>query len=471
MNRPEPCAVTPAAHREDTLVSLVKTLWRVLLTPLGRRLPVGRRSPAGRRKGAPHGIALLMVLIALALMSAVVTDFGYNELLRYKLAAHERDALKAQALNESGLNFARLLLGVQAAVQPMLTQLASSGIPLPAQTVWELIPLDCEMLRALSSGELQSAFGLDVSEALEARAEEAEKKREELLDDFDAEAEGAGDGPFVPPAGGFGAFQGTCAIQIEDEERKPVSLRRWATQVNPQVRFSYAERLFKLFAPPRYDFLFEERDAYGAVVDRRELIANLYDWIDSNEDATDPNTEGPAWGRQAGGVEESMYSSYDKLEPKNAYFDSPGEIRLVHGWSDAHQRAFGDLISIYAENKINLLSAPPQSIETLVRICAANPTDLVLFDPSWMQETLQLWMQCKQLGLLAGCQLSPEGFMILLESRGLLLERQVCQDNIGMESKNFTVRSTSTVGDATRTTTLVLRVVGAAEEMYYYSVR
>lgn len=443
---------------------LWRRAWRVLLTPVGQRVPVGRR-------GAPHGIALFMVLVALALMSAIVTDFGYNELLRYRLAAHERDSLKAQALNESALNFGRLLLSVQAAIQPMITQLAAAGIPLPAQTAWQLIPLDCEMLRALSSGELQSAFGLDVSSALEKRSEEAEKKREERLDSWDAEKEGAGGGPFVPPEGGFGAFEGNCAVQIEDEERKPVSLRGWATQVNPQMRFAFAERLFKVLSPERYDFLFEERDIHGAQVDRRELIANLYDWIDVNEEATDPNTDGVAWGRQGGGAEESFYSIYKRVKPKNAYFDSPAELRQVHGWSDAHERAFGDLVSIYAENKINLLSAPPASVEALVRICAQTPTEMVLFDPAWMAQTLQLWGECKQLGLLAGCQLSPEGFMSFLEGRGLMLNRQICAENIGMESKNFTVRATSTVGDAMRTTTLVLRVHGAAEEIYYYSVR
>jgi hypothetical protein len=134
--------------------SLLSRIWFVLTYPVGRRVPVGRRSANGKRAGAPHGVALFLVLVALALMSAIVTDFGYNELLRYRLAAHERDSLKAQALNESALNFGRLLLSVQAAVQPFITQLASAGIPLPALTAWQLIPLDCEMLRVLSSGQL-----------------------------------------------------------------------------------------------------------------------------------------------------------------------------------------------------------------------------------------------------------------------------------------------------------------------------
>ncbi|MFZ9886007.1 MAG: hypothetical protein ACO3JL_00790 [Myxococcota bacterium] len=444
--------------------SLLRRAWRVLMTPVGRRLPVGKR-------GAPHGIALFMVLIALALMSSVVTDFGYNELVRYRLATHERDGLRAQALSDSGVNLARLLLAVQAAVQPMLTQLAAAGIPLPAHTVWNLIPLDSELLKSLTAGELQSMFGMDVSAAVAERKEAADEKRQTLLEDFEEGREGAGAGPFVPPESGFGAFLGDFTVQIDDEEKKAVSLRGFTTQVNPQARWAYVTRLMALFAPERYDFLFEERDSRGNRVDRLELIANLHDYADGNEDATDPRATQADWGRQGGGAEDGLYSSYRGVEPKNGYFDSHAELLRVHGFSDAHMKAFGEQISIYAESKVNLLSAAPQAIEYLVRICATDPYDYKLIDPLWMQETLQLWNECKMLGILGGCQLSPQGFTTFLDGRGLLINAQQCQDNISLESKNFTVRVTANVNDVTRTTTLVARVHGAAEEFYYYSVR
>lgn len=438
--------------------------WRVLMTPVGRRVPVGKN-------GAPHGVALFMVLVALALMSAVVTDFGYNEMVRYKLAAHERDSLKAQALSESGVNVARLLLTIQGAVQPMLTQLASMGIPLPAHTIWDLVPLDSDIMKGLASGELQSMFGMDVSAVVAERAEAAAEKRVQLLEDFGSRREVAGATPFIPPEGGLGAFDGNFTVAIEDEEKKAVSLRGWATEVNPQKRWAYVTRLMALFQPARYDFLFEERDERGNRVDRLELIANLYDYIDSNQDATDPRAEQADWGRQGGGAEDSHYTSYRGLEPKNAYFDSHQELLRVHGFSDAHMKAFGDQISIYGESKVNLLSAAPQAIEFLVRLCAADPYDFKLIDETWMRETLQLWNECKMLGILGGCQLSPQGFVTFLEGRGLLTNAQQCQDNISLESKNFTVRVTATVGDAVRTTTLVARVAGTNEEFYYYAVR
>jgi hypothetical protein len=445
-------------------------LWRWLMTPVGKRVPVGEN-------GAPHGIALFTVLIGLAMMSAVVTDLGANEMVRYKLAAHDRDAMKAQALAESGVNTARLLLAIQAAVQPFLSQLAQAGIPLPAHTIWQLVPLESDILKGMTSGALQSALGMDVTDALSDRAEKMEDLKEDAEFGFDSEAEGAGDGPFVPPEGGYGAFDGNFSVEIEDEERKAVSLRGWSTATGA-ARFATAQRLFTLFQPKRYDFLFDERDAWGNRTDRNELIAHIYDWIDTNEDATDPGAEPTMWGRPGGSAEDSYYTSYDELEPKNDYFDSHLELRRVRGITDAHMKAFGDSISIYGENKINILSAPPQSIEALIRICAANPLDPLLLDQTWMQQTVATWGECKRMGMMVGgCQVSPEGFASYLQTGmgtqgiGLIVNQEQCLQSISTESKNFVVKSTATVGDVSRTIRLVLRVHGAIEERYHYTVQ
>ena len=125
----------------------LKTFWRVLRTPSGARF-------GGQRSRSP-GVALLSVMMGLALMSAVVTEMSYNEMVRYKLAIYERDSVKAESLAHSGLNIARLL-AAQGAIQPMLTQLAAAQVPLPAHTLWQLIPLESDLLKGMTSGALQS---------------------------------------------------------------------------------------------------------------------------------------------------------------------------------------------------------------------------------------------------------------------------------------------------------------------------
>ena len=54
-----------------------------------------------------RGVAILMVLMALALMMAIVTELSTKEFVYYRLAINDRDALQAEALAQSGANFAQ----------------------------------------------------------------------------------------------------------------------------------------------------------------------------------------------------------------------------------------------------------------------------------------------------------------------------------------------------------------------------
>jgi hypothetical protein len=445
---------------------MLRRLWRFLLTPVGRRIPVRKG------KGAPHGVALFVVLLSLSLMSAVVVDLGTQEMVRYRLASNDRDALKAQALAESAVNMSRLLLAMQDAVQPLLTQLAASpfGAMMPAHTFWQIIPLDSELLKGLTSGELQSTLGFDVSKSLDERRARLDEQKKEKLASFEAK-EGGPQQPFEPPEGGFGAFDGTFRADIQDEEQKAASLRGWTSTISPQQCFAYANRLFMVLQPERYDFLFEDRDAQGNRTNRQELVGYLYDWIDDNQDAVDPRADPLSWCRGGSGAEDGAYSSGYRVRPKNAYFDSPGELRLVRGMSDAHLRAFGDKISIYADGgKVNILSAPMSTVEALVYACA-TPGDPLVFNQNWMSETVLGWEASKSIGVLGGgYPPTPDGFLAYLDSRGLQVT-DACKNMIGTSSNHFTVRGMATVGEVTRTVTVVMRVYQRIEETYYYSVR
>lgn len=457
--------------------SLPKRIWRRLMAPVG---PTVVKEGVKTTKSAPHGVALLIVLVGLALMSAVVTDLGANETIRYKLATHDRDVMRAQALAESGVNLGRLVLGVQGALQPMLTMLTQTvGIPLPAQTVWELLPMESALLRGMISGELQGSLGMDVSGALAERREAYLAQVEDAQNDPGRDAELEGSEPFVPPEGGFGGFDGDFSVEITDEERVAVSLRGWRSGTAPE-KFAVGQKLFTLFQPERYDFLFEERDSNGNRVTRDELVANIFDWMDTNTEVTDAKAEPGIWGQQSSGIEDGLYFSYgNNIEPKNEYYDSHQELRMVHGMSDAHMKAFGDSISVYASPKVNILSAPPKTIETLIRSCAQDPNDRLLLDFQWMQQTLSGWSTCKRLGPLdpvMGCKADPDGFVAFLGSgkatpgTALLVDAARCKSTIGNESQNFRVKSTGTVNEVTRTVTMVVRVVEGIEERYYYSI-
>lgn len=412
----------------------LKTL---LLTPVGLRLPQQQRNRY-------RGVALILVVISLAILASVVTDLGYNEAIRYKLAINQRDAMKAQALGEGALNVGRFFLSAQRSLAPLAQQLGVNG------NLWEIVPLQSDLMKQLINGDIGSLLGIDSDK----------KAPKEIQAPLNA---------YVAPEGGFGGFDGSFDIEIQDEDAK-VSLRNFGITTNPSDRMLTRKLLASLFAPARYDDLFEVRGTSGDRTDRAGLVANIFDWIDLNTVRTDPYAVGADWGRIGTGSETDSFYSQQKLEPKNAYFDSFGELRLVHGWNEEVERAFSNGLTIYGQaNKVNILSAKDQTVEALVRACAQNEVDPLLRNVVWMNETIRKW---RDRNFSQGGSLGPKGFADFLVGQGLAVASSDCQRMLSEQSQNFTLTAKATVNDVTRTLTLVTRVVNnAQEELYYYWIR
>ncbi|MDA0712568.1 MAG: type II secretion system protein GspK [bacterium] len=416
-------------------------------------------------------MALFLVMISLALMASVVGDLSYNETIRYKVALNERDSFKAEALAEGGLNLARLFLIIQGKIQPYITTFASLGVPLPAFTLWELMPLDTEMFQSLASGDLISSFGIDIDEAVDKRLNDRKEKKAKTESSKKPEEVKAGEKirfageAFEPPVGGFGAFDGTFEITIQDEESK-ISLRNWAASSDGAKKNATQKLLSSLIRPSRYDDLFNGSIA-AARVDRPTFIANIYDYIDLDTQKVDAYTDASTWGHTFTGTPEiPLTTDQPKAIPKNAYFDSFGELRLVEGMTDGHIRAFGDALTIYGdEGKVNILSAKDQVIETLVYFCAQNQQDLLLNSAVFVDETVKGWKDYKEQGL---GPVSPQGFIGFLQKRNINVDDKMCQSVLDVKSYNFKLISSATVNGVKRTLTLVTRVVNNVEEMYYF---
>jgi hypothetical protein len=144
------------------------------------------------------------------------------------------------------LNVARLMLIIQGKIQPYISTFASMGVALPHYTIWELLPLESEMLKGLTTGDLAGSLGLDVSDALKKRQEKRSEKKEKKFETT-----------FDEPEGGFGAFEGTFNITIQDEESK-ITLRKWAT-ADQTRRAATRKLLASLMSPLRYEELFGHR--------------------------------------------------------------------------------------------------------------------------------------------------------------------------------------------------------------------
>lgn len=408
-----------------------------------------------------RGVALLMALSMLVLLSAVVADLSYRESIRYKLAVHHRDALQARALAQGGIEFARLILVVQEKLQGYLNAASQAGMPLPAPVVWQLIPLHSDLFKQLVSGDLLMALGMDVSEALQNRQQQ-EAQQDEAKKSATA---------FVKPKGGFGAFHGSFAVEIVDEESK-ISLRPWAAQTTAtQLKKAVADKLYALFSPVRYDDLFQSQ-AGSMGVDRWSLVGNLYDYTQSTDRRIDPKAPAQIWGRPTGGSKSNLYASNPHVAPKRAYFDSQQELRLVHGMTDAHMAAFGDALTIYGgdqDGKVNILTASDQVVEALIHYCAKRPDDSRLRADNLMVELLKGWQE-HRMGKEKK-QATPTAFVGFLQEQKVDIDPKKCADALTDRSQIFTISSTATVGAVTKRLTLVAHVVRNVEDRYYFSVQ
>jgi hypothetical protein len=114
----------------------------------GAPVPGKRKRP---RLGDESGVALLMVLITIAVLSAIVVDFVYQTRVNLQMAANVRDRLQAQFLARSAINFSRLILNFQGQIDA-----ATQG----TVKLYQLIPIESDLAKAFTSGELGEAFGL-----------------------------------------------------------------------------------------------------------------------------------------------------------------------------------------------------------------------------------------------------------------------------------------------------------------------
>src|SRR5687768_12877939 len=70
------------------------------------------RARLQRRKGE-RGVALLIVIVSLLILTAVATEFVYSSSVDLRMAANQRDDLRAHYMAHSGIGMARLILSFQ----------------------------------------------------------------------------------------------------------------------------------------------------------------------------------------------------------------------------------------------------------------------------------------------------------------------------------------------------------------------
>ena len=397
-----------------------------------------------RRSRGARGIALLMVLGLIGLLTAVVAEFMLQSSIDMALSLNARDELQAELNALSALRMRAIILKQQTQLRALMTQgpvaaLMGGGAPpagggqaTPAGPtlgpILEQIPVTCNLLSQIAS----------------------KVERDALPGDSGKDHSGRGRGAEV---GDF--FPGDCDATSKSEHGKmAINLLRSGIQGNGK---RVSEELVAILSNPVLRRLFEEDDRSGSHAESpRALVNHITDYIDAN------HTEEGSFG------DEDRYYQYlrDPYRAKNAPFDSVAELKLVHGVNDLIYALLRHNVSVYVTSPTTELSTASTQLIALGLLSAGAPgvpveqlmgaVGIVL---SHVQQLKAVWQSPTLASLKAA--IAAAG------AKALFDDKQLAQTFSETDSATwYTIEATGEVGNARRTITAVFQT---GEGSFYYA--
>jgi len=313
------------------------------------RLRTSRR----KRRSKERGIALIMVLGAIAVLTVMLADFQDETSTELAAAVSDRDGVQAEFAARGATNLARLLIASEPSIRAAITPLfAFMGKKPPQLPVWEFVdrflgPFNDKE----SSKDFASGLGLDLN---------------------------AGKNLGLPEGLHYD-------LKIIDEDAK-IDANLGASNDISHIRL--AQELMGLMAPIQYNPMFEKPDLRGNVNDRLTICSGLIDWADVDESAFSCNLQ-QSTAATSSGVEDAYYQLLPKpYRRKNAPYDSLDELHMVRGITDDFWSTFVDpdpekpqkrVMTVWGQGAVNVNNAGAQVL--LGVVCAGAPTADICIDP------------------------------------------------------------------------------------------
>ncbi len=428
----------------------IRWLWRELTRPRGvRPHPRHARWRAamvrGRRRSrdSRSGVALLVVVSAIMIITVLVSEMNYGARVRLLLAAHQKEEVQAYWLARTGINLYKLILAGNMALKdsPISQYAGNFGVNI-GDALWQAVPfISTGLMRMIfvAGGDVDQLDEEDIQEVTTSGTvseEIAEQSREELSS-----------GRFSDKH--FLDFDGDFNASIVDEDSK-VNLNGFSSRSSADILQEEltATTLYGIMSGQEQDQWFYDRD-----IDRWEIIGNVADWVD---------TDNTRCGLRSG-YEDDLYN---RLEPspylaKNAPFDSKEEIKLVDGWEGEVYDKLEDRITVWGSGKVNINTASQEVMFGLLKAyCQGTPADSVVQhcqDIMAEQVLFSDWQNANDFTeyLQNNCGCTPDDNMANV---------------ITTSSSVFTVTSMGVVGETTVTITAVLDYSSGSGTMKYWRV-
>jgi len=344
-----------------------------------------------KKRAKERGIALIMVLGAIAVLTVMLAEFQDDTSTELASAVAERDSVQAEYMARSAVNLSRLLIASEPTIRQSIAPLFAFLKKAPPQIpVWEFSD---RILGAFNDEEASKGFasqaGLDMSLSKN-----------------------------------LGMPGGHFELKIVDEDAK-IDLNIGASNDIAHIRL--AKELMGAVASPVYNPLFEQRDPTGQTHDRLQTCAAMIDWADVDElgfncDTTQTQTAG------AGGTEDAWYQLLAKpYRRKNAPYDSLEELHMVRGVTDDFWTAFVDpdpekpekrIMTVWGSGLVNVNTANAATL--LAIVCAGAPQAEVCTDLTQSQTFVMGVTMAK--GITMGAPLfgSAGDFVAAMKGQGQL---------------------------------------------------
>jgi type II secretory pathway component PulK len=279
-----------------------------------------------RRKGQ-EGIAILMVLIALAILFPFTASFNYKARVDWQSAINHGDEVRARAVQRGAMQLSVLMFELQRMVFNQKQFRDMMG----AMDITMLAPYLMSIFGTTDGAEgLGALVGLDTSSL-----------NELALD-------------------GGGSFE----VRLEAESGK-VNINCLAIEKDGEnsPRARVTETLEALMLPKLYDPLFDEEKSDGERYNRQHVLQAIVDYIDDDTKRFDAYRLA-----QSSQDERYGYSElHDPYESRDSRLDSILELHLVEAVDDDWMAAFSDDLTVYGGCKVNLNFASPAQVAQVLR--------------------------------------------------------------------------------------------------------
>ncbi len=311
-----------------------------------------------------RGVALMMVLSSILIVTTVAVEFAFNSHVSYELASSQRDRLKAYYLARSAIQMAKLEIKLERELrlrfEPLLQQIPGNNVS--SEPLCKQIPLSTGILKGLAAGSLGDT-------GKEGESEDARSDKPTELSDAAEE---------------FLNFDGDFEVVCDTEERKinlnafrddirapgapgtpmggrlPSSPGSFGDPLNPlgsdtalSAYDSQKELLFSLLSGHEFEDIFN-----GKTDEIKKVVDAIADWADRD----DRINEAPGI---SGGSEESLYTSYG-YKPKNGKYTSVSELLLVAGIGDDLYKKLAPYVTVYGDNKVNICQSSDEMVKAFI---------------------------------------------------------------------------------------------------------